>query len=111
MTTTFAPPDWPTIIRTRLSWGADHPVTIGQLAESMKVSRRVVERAVEQLRLEGQPLCTGSAGLWLSRDPAELRQHYQALRRRYIRQAVGARALLRTAIRFEKAQMTLWGGA
>lgn len=102
-------PDWPSLIRLNLFWGRDRAVTIGSIAETAKISRRTVEKAVETLRAEGQPICSGSSGVYLSSDPAELREQYQSLRRRYIRQAVNARVLLRTAKWYEKSQMTLWG--
>lgn len=105
-------PDWPTLVHTHLAWGADRAVTIGQIAEDMNVSRRVIEKAVEELRANGAPICSGSQGVWLTTSESELVEQYRALRRRYIRQAVNARHLLRTAKRFAKVkQTTLWTDA
>ena len=83
------------------------PTPISELADRLGVSRRQVERAVEQARVEGLPICTGPGGVWLTDDPAELRVQYRRLRSRYITQAVNARALLRTAHRLD-GQLRLW---
>jgi biotin operon repressor len=103
-------PDFPSLVATHLFWGK--PVTISEIAEDLKVSRRQVEHAIEQLRREGVPIITGSLGVHLTTSPEELRQAYRALRRRYIHQAIGARVLLETAKRFERAQQTtIWDAA
>jgi biotin operon repressor len=73
-------PDFPSLVATLLFWGK--PVTISQIAEDMNVSRRSVEHAIEQLRLEGTPICTGSAGVWLSVDTIELMRHAESHRSR-----------------------------
>ena len=62
-----------------------------------KSAIRQLQEAVPALRAAGAPVCSGSVGLWITDDPHELREQYRALRRRYIHQAIGARALLRTA--------------
>jgi len=97
-------PDMASLVYTQLEWG--RPRTLGDLAESMQVSRRVVEKAVETLRATGHPVCSGSAGIWLTTSEAELVDQYRALRRRYVHQAVNARHLLRTAKRYAKVQQT-----
>ena len=94
-------------MRLNLGLGADNARSIGAIAESAGVSRREVERAVEDARRNGEPICTGPGGVWLTDNPAELRDNYRALRRRYIRQAVNARVLLRTARRLD-GQLRLW---
>jgi len=95
-------PDFPSLVEMRLFWG--RPVTISQIAEDMKCSRRMVEKAVEELRLSGRPVCSGSAGVWLSQSAPELYAQVEALRRRAIHQMLGARSLRQTARRFEKHQ-------
>jgi Mn-dependent DtxR family transcriptional regulator len=97
-------PDWPTLVAGRLLHGRDRARTIGELAESMGVPRRTVEKAIEQLRADGRPIVTGSEGVWLTDSADELRAAYRALRRRYITQAIGARVLLATARRYEKVR-------
>jgi biotin operon repressor len=102
-------PSWPDLIATHLFYGRDKAVTISQIAEDIGCSRRIVEQAVEHLRRDGAPICSGSEGVWLTTSSEELRAQYRRLRARYIHQAQGARELLRTARRFEKfTQETLW---
>lgn len=99
-------PDWPSLTFMRLSWGKDGAITLGELAETMGVSRRVVEKAIETLRATGAPICSGSAGVWLTTSERELLEQYRALRRRYIHQAINARHLLRTARAYARNQQT-----
>lgn len=91
-------------------------VTIGELAEQLRWPRRMVEQAITDLRLQGRPVCTGPDGVWLARSAKEMEQQYQALRRRYISQALTARAVRATARRMRDAeakveQRTLWDAA
>lgn len=103
------PPAWSDLLRTRLYFGRDRAVTIGQLQEQLGVSRRIVERAVEELRLSGAPICSGTEGLWLSLDARELYAHAERLRSRAIHVLLGARALRATARRHERVEQTeLW---
>lgn len=112
MTALTTAPDWPDLIRTRLMWGRDRARTIGSLQEQLRCTRRTVERAIEQSRLEGFPVCTGPEGVWLTTDAAELRAHADRLRQRAITQLLGARALRATARRHERVQQTtLFGDA
>ena len=105
-------PDWPSLVFVQLRWGRDAARTLGDLAEDMGVSRRTVEKAVETLRATGTPICTGPDGCWLTTSEGELLEQYRALRRRYIRQAMNARHLLRTAKRFAKVQqLGMWDAA
>ncbi len=46
-------PDWPSLVQVNLYYGRDRSRTIGDLQESLGVSRRIVEKAVETLRLQG----------------------------------------------------------
>jgi hypothetical protein len=104
--TALTAPHWADLIKVRLGYGRDRARTIGFLQEQLGVSRRIVEKAIEQLRLEGCPVCTGSAGAWLTTDAAELRAHAGALRSRAARIFRGADALEATAARHERAQQT-----
>ena len=98
----------PAILYRYLSWGRDRAVTIGEIAEVANCPRRLVEKAVEALRADGAPLCSGPDGIYLSDDADELLSQYRALRRRAIGQLVNARRLRRTAEAFRKqGQMRL----
>lgn len=100
-------PPWADLVRTRLVYGRDRARTIGDIAEQLGTSRRTIEAAVETLRREGAPICTGSDGVYLSTDARELREHAERLRSRAIHVLLGARALRTTARRFEKHQQTM----
>jgi Mn-dependent DtxR family transcriptional regulator len=102
--------DFASLLHSRLFFGRDGAVTIGQLAESLNVPRRQVEQAVEQLRRDGKGIITGSFGVYLSLDPRECERAAEALRRRAITILLGARALRRTARRMgAMRQMELFG--
>lgn len=104
--------DFASLLHVHLGWGRDHAKTIGDLAESLNVPRRTVEKGVEELRLRGVPICSGTPGVWITHDPAELLAQVEALRRRAIHQLIGARALRTTARRFARTQqLDLWGAA
>ena len=106
-------PDFPSLVATHLFYGSDRAISISQIAEDMRVSRRAVEQAIEVLRREyGTPICTGSPGVWLTTDSAELYAHAERLRSRAIRVLIGARALRATARRHEKQkQLGMWDAA
>lgn len=85
-----------------------YPRTKRDLAEAAGMSTREVELEIQRLRLEGHAILSDSAGYWLSDNPREVRECAERLRRRYIHQAITARALRSTARRLER-QPTLWG--
>ena len=81
------------------------------LAAAFVVPRRAVEQAIEDLRLAGQPIIGGSAGVRLSDRPSEVREYAQQRRRRSHEISKGTRQLLHTANRMEGrgvGQRTLW---
>ena len=82
-----------TDVRYLLNNSRDHARTIGDLTEALRVSRREVEASVQQARLDGVPIVSGSEGLWIATTPQEALEAAQALRRRAITQLVTARAL------------------
>jgi len=85
------------------------PLTLAELAQANHLPRRAVEEAVQALRLAGEPIVSDGNGIRYSTDAAEVAACAKALRRRYISQAITARALRRTARRLESAgELTLW---
>jgi hypothetical protein len=58
------------------------PTTIAELCILTGAGRRDVEACVEELRLRGEPIVAGAAGLWLTEDPAELASYLERRRRR-----------------------------
>jgi biotin operon repressor len=61
---------------------------LNELATTLRVSRREIEAAVEELRLDGQPIIAGLRGVCLTRDPDHLEAYLRQRRER-------ARAILR----------------
>ena len=114
MTATTSPPagryasDWPARVYGRLYLGADRAVTLGALAEKMGTSRRVVERALQELREQGAPVCSDGSGVWLG-DRADLDATLASLRRRLVSQYGTFLALRRTRRAMGDYQQTeLW---
>lgn len=92
-----------------------HPagLTMDVLARWTSLGRRDVEAAVQELRLAGEPVITGSFGVRLSDDPAEVAAAAEGLRRRLVTQYLGVRALRQTAKAMHMAadaeqDLTLW---
>lgn len=90
--------------------------TIDELRLILRVPRREIEGAVEELRLRGEPIVGGSEGLRLTEDPAELARYVEARRRRLVTIYAGTRALRRTLRHMEEARdaergLTLWEAA
>jgi DNA-binding transcriptional regulator YhcF (GntR family) len=87
--------------------GRDDAVTQRRLARHLGIQCRDVQAAVEELRREGYPVCTGNRGVWVTADPEEIRDQYRALRRRALHQLSNLRRMLRTAESLE-SPLTLW---
>ena len=83
------------------------PATLEEIADWTRLPRRTVERAVESLRLGGQPILADGRGVWLSADPGEIRDVARARRRRTAEISKVTRALLHTANRLEREQLAL----
>lgn len=84
------------------------PLTKKALAEAAGCSSREVELAIHEARLAGVPIVSDDRGYWLG-TATEVLECAERLRRRYVNQAVTARALRRTARRMEGVRQTqLW---
>lgn len=103
--------DHATIVRSALFWGADRARSIGDLAESLQLTRRQVEQALEELVSSGShPIVAGPRGVWLESDPAAVDAYADALLRRcrsQYRRIAGARRCARAM----RQPMTLWDAA
>ena len=85
------------------------PSTIDDLRLILRVPRREIEGAVEELRLRGEPIVGGSEGLRLTEDPAVLADYLEARRRRTAHIHRGTMRLRTTLRRMrERADLTLW---
>ena len=82
--------------------------TIAELSGRLGWTRRVVEEAIEALRLGGEPIIGGAHGVRLSSDAAEIREYARGRRSRLASIARGTRSLLQTARRLDATQPTLW---
>jgi predicted DNA-binding transcriptional regulator YafY len=98
-------------IRRHLMVGRDSAVTLGELADALRVSRRQVEQAIHDARLAGVPIVTGSEGAWLATTAQEAREAASRLRDRAIHQLATAQALERAADGMESVGLTLWDRA
>lgn len=97
------------VLRILTDEGWRVPMTIERLTQVTPpgISRRDIEAAIQQLRLEGHPVVTDGHGVHLSKDPAEVRATAMKLRDRALTQMVTAKALDDTADRMESGPMTL----
>ena len=82
-------------------------ITLDELRQRLRVSRREVEEAVQELRLAGHAVIGGAEGVKLSTSPQEIREYAASRRRRLVQVALGTRALLRTARRLDTTQPSL----
>jgi biotin operon repressor len=91
------------LVHMALGRGRDKAVPIGELAESLHLSRREVEQAVQTLRLAGIAVASGSDGVWLG-DAQDMAATAQILRGRLISQYQTLRAVRATTARLRAAQ-------
>ena len=84
-------------------------LTIRQLAASLSVSRREVEEAIQQLRLEGNPIATGQHGVRLVNDADELAESNRSLHHRLRAQYQTLRAQRRAEARLRAREELVLG--
>jgi biotin operon repressor len=80
------------------------PRTLDAIANSLGLSRREVEKAVQELRAAGEPIITDGRGVHLTDDPDELERCLVALQRRTLSQYATVRSLRMTARRMRAAR-------
>src|SRR5205085_2892363 len=69
------------IVLVSLGRGADHAESIGALAEQLGLSRRDVEKALQQIACEGiHPLVADGSGVYLATSPSEIDGYLASLR-------------------------------
>jgi hypothetical protein len=86
---------------------ADSAVTLSAIATAAGVSRREVEQAVYDARMEGRPIVTGPNGAWRAQDALEAASMADRLRRRALHQLLTARALRATARRMRAVELAV----
>ena len=99
-----------TDVRYLLNVGRDHARTIGELAETLNVPRRVIEESIQAARLDGVPIVSGSEGVW---SDAEALAWCERQRSRAIHLMESAQGVQRgvEARRANATQPTLWEAA
>lgn len=86
----------------------DTAVTLSAIADAAGVSRREVEQAIQQARLDGIPLITSGRGVWRAETAQEARSMAERLRSRAITQMTTAQALDRAADAMDRVGQTTW---
>lgn len=84
------------------------PITLGEIARLPGMTRREAEAAVEELRLEGEPIVGGNDGLRLTNDPDELAKYLEGRRRRAASIHRGTMSMRRTLRRMTAPTPSLW---
>ena len=65
----------------------DDPRSMSAIAEDLGISRRRVEKAVQSLRLAGQPIASNGAGVFYATSWKDLADTFQSLRHRVVEQS------------------------
>lgn len=89
----------------------DGPTKQPELAQRLGVPVREVQEAIQRLRVGGEPICSGDAGVWLARDADELAASNRRLHRRLVSQYASLRAQRHAERRMraaERRDLTLW---
>ena len=102
--------DWDHV-SLHLMFGERNAVTQAHLATATGLPLRRVQAALEGAKRAGQPIITGSPGVWLSSDAVELRTFYRANRRRIHTQWLNARGTLKAIAALEKYTQLSWTDA
>src|SRR5688500_2764972 len=82
-------------------------VTDQDVNRERRTAIRNVQHAIQELRLRGVPVCSGDEGLWRAATSQEALECADRLRRRYITQAYGARALRRAGRAMARAEANI----
>lgn len=94
-------------VRYHLLIGRGYARTIGELSESLDLPRRVIEEAVQQARLNGVPVISGSEGLWIAQNGQEALSMADRLQRRLVAQYLTVRAMRETGRRMQRAEQSI----
>lgn len=86
-----------------LGYGPDNAVTVGQIAALWDCDARAVTMALYNARRLGTPICSGTQGLYLPRDEADVRLCVRSMRHRAREIARSAAALGRAWVKQQEA--------
>jgi hypothetical protein len=88
--------------------GKDRARPIGELAESLRLQRRRVERDLESIVLSGIPVVACESGVYVTDSPSEAREYAAALKGRIKHIADRAAALERWADAQDNSGQLSW---
>lgn len=95
--------------RVLVALALNGPTKQPDLAAMLGLPVRAVQEAIQALRLAGEPICSGDAGVWLARDADELAASNRRLHHRLREQYRTLRAQRRAEARLrERRELTLW---
>ncbi len=83
--------------------GPENAVTVGQIAALWDCDARAVTMALYNARRLGEPICSGTQGLYLPRDEADVRLCVRSMRHRAREITRSATALARAWIKQQEA--------
>lgn len=89
--------------------GEQNAQSAGELAQIAGCKPREVTREIEQLRLDGVPVCAGRYGYFIAGNTAELERYCKAFNRR-LRSIKATAAALGDMIAEAAGQETIWDG-
>lgn len=98
----FEKVQWADVVFMALGRGRDNAHSLSAIAEDLGIPRRTVEKAVQELRLRGLPVASGTEGVWVG-DAADLDATARYLRGRLIAQYQTFLAVRRTAGRMRQS--------
>lgn len=98
--------------RLLVTLAVNGPAKQADLARTLGVPVREVQQSLQQLRVAGEPICSGDQGVWLARTADELAESNRRLHHRLREQYRTLRAQRRAEARLrEHRDLTLWGAA
>jgi biotin operon repressor len=99
----------PARLLSQLGNSADSARPLGEIAESLGVSLRSVQKASEQAKAAGIPIVTAEGGVYAAVTASDALIAYRQARSRALTQLRGASAIKRTWRRMQQVhQETLW---
>lgn len=100
----MTPPPLSDLVYVNLRRGRDGARTMGDLAESMNVSRRQIEQSIQELRLRGFAVASGQSGVWVADHAADLDETIDSMQSRLVSQYRTVRAMRATRRRMLAAE-------
>lgn len=74
--------DYKELVKSHLPTDKDNAVSMRSLAILCGITERDIRHVIHALRNEGEYICAGVRGYWITEDPDELQRYYKTARRR-----------------------------